>query len=145
MKIVFSPTALEHLEYWRKTSPATVAKIKSILSDISEHPFSGIAKPEPLKGPLKGLWSRRINQEHRLIYKVEGQEIQVLVLSRLWQAFLLQGYYESSSSKVHCISTKTFCNSFACCSRESAGFKCATLRVYPAFNPSIVKPSFVAS
>ena len=81
MKIVSSPTALEHLEYWRKTSPATVAKIKAILSDISEHPFSGIAKPEPLKGPLKGLWSRRINQEHRLIYKVEGQEIQVLVLS----------------------------------------------------------------
>ncbi|MCQ2168582.1 MAG: Txe/YoeB family addiction module toxin [Bacteroidales bacterium] len=81
MKIVYSPTALEHLEYWRRTSPATVTRIKSIQSDISEHPFSGIAKPEPLKGPLKGLWSRRINQEHRLIYKVDGQEIQVLVLS----------------------------------------------------------------
>lgn len=82
MKFIFSPTALEHLEYWRKTSPAIVEKIKSLLSDISEHPFSGIGKPEPLKGPLKGLWSRKINHEHRLIYKVEGQEIHVLVLLR---------------------------------------------------------------
>lgn len=81
MRIILSPTALEHLDYWRKTSPATVAKIKTILLDISEHPFSGIAKPEPLKGSLRGLWSRRINHEHRLIYKVEGQEIHVLVLS----------------------------------------------------------------
>lgn len=81
MKIIFSPTALEHLDYWRKTSPATVAKIKAILTDITEHPFSGIAKPEPLKGPLRGLWSRRISHEHRLIYKVEGQDIHVLVLS----------------------------------------------------------------
>lgn len=81
MKIILSPTALEHLDYWRKTSPSTVARIKAILTDIAEHPFSGIAKPEPLKGPLRGLWSRRITHEHRLIYKVEGQDVQVLVLS----------------------------------------------------------------
>lgn len=81
MRIILSPTALEHLDFWRKTDPRIVERIRLLLSDISEHPFSGIGKPEPLKGPLRGLWSRRINHEHRLIYKVEGHEIHVYVLS----------------------------------------------------------------
>lgn len=81
MKIILSPTALEHLEYWKKTNPSMVARIKILLTDVSAHPFSGIGKPEPLRGNLSGLWSRRINHEHRLIYKVEGHEIHVIVLS----------------------------------------------------------------
>lgn len=81
MKIIFSPTAMGHFEYWKKTSPKVAERIKVLLADISEHPFTGIGKPEPLKGPLRGLWSRRINQEHRLIYRVEGQEIFVYILS----------------------------------------------------------------
>ena len=81
MRVIFSPTALEHLEYWKRTNPKIVARIKLLLTDITSHPFTGVGKPEPLKGPLSGLWSRRINQEHRLIYKVEGDEVFVYVIS----------------------------------------------------------------
>lgn len=81
MKIIFSPTAMGHYEYWKRTNPAITEKIKILLTDICEHPFSGIGKPEPLKGQLRGIWSRRITREHRLIYKVEGQEIFIYVLS----------------------------------------------------------------
>ena len=81
MKIIFSPTAMVHFEYWKRTCPKVAERIKVLLADISDHPFNGIGKPEPLKGLLRGLWSRRINQEHRLIYKVEGQEVFIYVLS----------------------------------------------------------------
>lgn len=81
MRIILSPTAMGHLDFWKRTDARIVGRIRLLLSDISEHPFSGIGKPEPLKGPLRGLWSRRINHEHRLIYKVEDQEVHVYVLS----------------------------------------------------------------
>jgi len=81
MKIIFSPTAMEHFEFWKKTNPRVADRIKVLLRDISEHPFTGIGKPEPLKGNLQGLWSRRISSEHRIIYEVFGSDIIVHILS----------------------------------------------------------------
>ena len=81
MKIIFSPTAMEHFEFWKKTNPKVVGRIKVLLKDIGEHSFSGIGKPEPLKGNLQGIWSRRITSEHRLLYEVKGDDIIVHVLS----------------------------------------------------------------
>lgn len=80
MKIIFSPTAMEYFEFWKKTSPKVADRIKVLLKDIGEHPFSGIGKPEPLKGNLQGIWSRRITSEHRLLYEVKGDDIIVHVL-----------------------------------------------------------------
>ena len=56
-------------------------KITSLLEDIAMHPFTGIGKPEPLKYDLSGYWSRRINSEHRIVYRVHDDLIEVYVLS----------------------------------------------------------------
>ena len=67
MKLIFTPIAQEHWEYWKKNDPNITKRIKKLLADILEHPYTGIGKPEPLKYELAGKWSRRINTEHRLI------------------------------------------------------------------------------
>jgi len=76
--IVFSPEALRQLDEWKKTQPKTAIKIVALITSISETPFSGIGKPEPLKFDLKGKWSRRISQEHRLVYEVTENEIRII-------------------------------------------------------------------
>ncbi|MDR2003989.1 MAG: Txe/YoeB family addiction module toxin [Prevotella sp.] len=82
MEIIFSPQALEDIEYWKKSGNVGVMnKITSLLEDISEHPFIGIGKPEPLRHDLAGYWSRRINSEHRIIYSVHDDLIEVYILS----------------------------------------------------------------
>lgn len=82
MEIKLMPQAEEDLEYWRKTGNKRIMKrITMLLSDILEHPFTGIGKPEPLKGDMHGIWSRRINDEHRLVYSVSNGMIFVYVLS----------------------------------------------------------------
>jgi toxin YoeB len=82
MEIKFMPRAEEDLEYWKKTGNKRIMKrITTLLTDILKHPFSGIGKPEPLKGELHGMWSRRITDEHRLIYSVSNGMVYVYVLS----------------------------------------------------------------
>jgi toxin YoeB len=66
---------------------ATISKIEKILKELEIHPFSGTAKPESLKGDLKGYWSRRINQKDRMIYKVEEGIVTVIVVSALGHYF----------------------------------------------------------
>ncbi|MCH2395538.1 MULTISPECIES: Txe/YoeB family addiction module toxin [Oceanibaculum] len=82
MKIVWTPGALEDFHYWQTQGGGQEARIKALLADIRQTPFSGIGKPEPLRGNLQGWWSRRITQEHRLIYRIAGsgsdQRIEVL-------------------------------------------------------------------
>ena len=56
MKVIFTPLAMEQWEYWKKTNPNIAKRIKRILLDIREHPYTGIAKPEPLKYDLMGKW-----------------------------------------------------------------------------------------
>jgi len=82
MEIVFLDAALEDRNYWLKTHNTKIMKrISALLEDILSHPFTGIGKPEPLKGNLRGKWSRRINDEHRLIYQVSENKIYVYVFS----------------------------------------------------------------
>lgn len=82
MEIVFLPKADEDLEYWKQTGNKRIMKrITALLADILEHPFTGIGKPEPLKGEQHGLWSRRITDEHRLVYSISSGKVYVYVLS----------------------------------------------------------------
>jgi len=73
--LTFHTSSWEDYLYWQENDKETVNKINSLLKDIFRNPFSGLGKPEPLVGNYKGYWSRRINQEHRLIYKVEDKMI----------------------------------------------------------------------
>ena len=72
-RIVFDGSALEDLQYWIKNEPKFARKIVELLEETIKSPFSGTGKPEPLKHDLKGFWSRRISQEHRLVYKVTDE------------------------------------------------------------------------
>ena len=70
--ICFSNQAWEDYNYWEKTNKAIFRKIKTIIKDILRNPFSGIVKPESLRANLQGYWSRRIDKEHRIVYKYEN-------------------------------------------------------------------------
>ena len=72
MKIQFSQDAWEDLQHWIATDHKTLQKILNLLKECQRTPFSGTGKPEPLRNELKGWWSRRITQEHRLVYRVWG-------------------------------------------------------------------------
>lgn len=71
MKLIFVDESWEDYLYWQKTDKKILKKINEIIKDIERNPFSGPGKPEPLKHKCKGFWSIRIDQEHRLIYKVK--------------------------------------------------------------------------
>lgn len=74
-RIAFLPEAFEHFNLWSRENKKIHSRIIELIRDIGRDPFSGIGKPEPLKHKLKGLWSRRITDEHRLVYKVSNDEI----------------------------------------------------------------------
>ena len=74
-RIVFSKNAWEEYVSWQTEDKKMLKKINSLIRDIQSSPFDGIGKPEPLKYDLAGLWSRRIDREHRLVYKVEGNDV----------------------------------------------------------------------
>ena len=75
MRYIFVDESWDDYLYWQKVDKKILSKINDLLKDISRIPFSGIGKPEPLKHKYKGYWFRRIDGEHRLIYKVKGDEI----------------------------------------------------------------------
>lgn len=75
MKYIFVDEFWEDYLYWQKTDKKILKRINQLLKDISRNPFDGIGKPEPLKYKYKGYWSRRITDEHRLIYKFRENEI----------------------------------------------------------------------
>jgi toxin YoeB len=79
--IKFTTEALSDLEYWKKSGNIIILKrIRQLLLAIQNDPFNGIGKPEALKHNLSGRWSRRLNQEHHLVYKVEEEVITVYSL-----------------------------------------------------------------
>jgi toxin YoeB len=78
LKIVWASVAWNDYLYWARTNVRIRDKINALVEDIQRHPFSGIGKPEPLKRNLQGFWSRRINREHRLVYRVEKGELQIV-------------------------------------------------------------------
>lgn len=75
MKIVFAPDALADYNYFKQQEPKIAERIKKLLGNITETPFSGMGHPEPLRYGLAGYWSRRITSEHRLVYRVENGTI----------------------------------------------------------------------
>ena len=73
MKLVFWPTAWADYLHWQAEDPKLLARLNDLIRDCRRDPFRGIGKPEPLGGNLSGWWSRRINSEHRLVYRVSGK------------------------------------------------------------------------
>lgn len=79
MEIEFTPKALSQLDYWKHTgNEAILRRIRALLESIAYSPFSGIGKPEALKHQLSGFWSRRINDEHRLVYTIKDDKVIVV-------------------------------------------------------------------
>ena len=76
MKFVFTELSWEDYLFWQKNDKQKLKRINELLKDISRSPYEGIGKPEPLKFNYAGFWSRRIDEEHRLIYRVIDDEIQ---------------------------------------------------------------------
>lgn len=77
MRVIFAKVAFEDLGHWIATDRKMALRIMRLINDIERDPFTGVGKPEPLKGDKSGYWSRRINDEHRLVYAVSGLDILV--------------------------------------------------------------------
>ena len=77
MKKIFSDRAWEDYLYWQKTDKRMLKKVNELIKDIDRNHYKGIGKPEPLKHIMSGFWSRRINEEHRLVYRIEENAIQI--------------------------------------------------------------------
>ena len=89
MEVIFAPKALEHLNYWKKSGNKAVQnKIKQLIIAIQENPFTGIGKPETLKYELSGAWSRRINEEHRIVYEIHDDSTIIIL-----EILSLKGHY----------------------------------------------------
>ena len=80
MKLIFSENAWEDYLFWQRTDKKILQRINTLLREIKRNPFEGIGKPEPLKQALSGYWSRRINEEHRIVYKVASDAIYIAQL-----------------------------------------------------------------
>jgi len=86
MEVVFMPTALQDLDYWKKSGSVIILKrIRQLIEAIQHNPFEGIGKPERLKYDWADWWSRRINEEHRIVYKCEQNKITVYSLRYHYQ------------------------------------------------------------
>ena len=72
MKLVFADRAWEDYLHWQRTDSNVLERLNGLIEECRRNPFTGIGKPEPLKGDLKGWWSRRITLEDRLVYRVTG-------------------------------------------------------------------------
>ena len=77
MRLSWDEDAWEQYLYWQEADRAVLRKINTLLKECLRTPFAGTGKPELLKGNLRGYWSRRISQEHRLVYKTTGDELRI--------------------------------------------------------------------
>ena len=75
MKLVFSDEAWDDYLYWQKQDRKMVERINRLVQDVMREPFAGVGKPEPLKHALAGWWSRRITDEHRMVYRLDGDAL----------------------------------------------------------------------
>jgi toxin YoeB len=80
MRLIFSEQAWEDYLFWQKTDKKILNRVNLLIKDTKREPFDGIGKPEPLKHALSGYWSRRINDEHRLVYKVDQDALLIAQL-----------------------------------------------------------------
>lgn len=79
-ELVFAKQAWEDYQHWLSTDLKQVRRINQLIKEIMREPFSGIGKPEPLKHAFRGWWSRRIDGEHRIVYKVVGDQLWIAQL-----------------------------------------------------------------
>ena len=80
MKLIFAEQAWEDYLYWQQQDKRTVKRINELIRETVREPFAGIGKPEPLKHALAGFWSRRITEEHRMVYKSEKDALLIAQL-----------------------------------------------------------------
>ena len=80
MKLVFADEAWQDYLYWQKQDKRMVERTNKLIDEVQREPFVGVGKPEPLKHALSGYWSRRITDEHRMVYKVEGDALSLAQL-----------------------------------------------------------------
>lgn len=80
MKLVFSEQAWEDYLHWQKVDRKLLLRINTLIREISRAPHEGIGKPEPLRHALAGYWSRRIDDEHRIVYRVQGEALWIVQL-----------------------------------------------------------------
>ena len=78
MKKLWSDRACDDYLYWQSQDKKTLKRVNQLIKDAERDPFSGIGKPEPLKGDLSGFWSRRIDDTNRLVYRVNGNLLEIL-------------------------------------------------------------------
>jgi toxin YoeB len=75
VKVAFLPDGFQQYLDWQQIDRKGLVRLNRLIVECQRHPFDGIGKPEPLKGDYSGWWSRRIDQEHRLVYRVEGDTL----------------------------------------------------------------------
>ncbi len=80
MNLLFADEAWEDYVYWQKKDKHMVERINKLIRETQREPFAGVGKPEPLKHALAGFWSRRITDEHRMVYRVEGEALMIAQL-----------------------------------------------------------------
>ena len=80
MNLVFSDDAWKDYVYWQQADPRMTRRINQLIKDITRDPYRGIGKPEPLRHALQGYWSRRITGEHRIVYRVSGDDVRIAQL-----------------------------------------------------------------
>ena len=81
MRLEFKPQAFDDLQHWVKTNPRMAKRLLKLIEDTKRNPYGGIGKPEQLKNELSGAWSKRIDGEHRMIYRVKN-EILIIAQAR---------------------------------------------------------------
>ena len=80
MKLIFSDEAWEDYLYWQEQDERMMERINKLIRETKRQPFTGVGKPEPLKHALSGFWSRRITDEHRMVYRVERNALEIVQL-----------------------------------------------------------------
>ena len=80
MQLIFSSHAWKDYQYWQTTDKTLLKRINRLITDIQRNPYEGTGKPEPLKHKLAGYWSRRINTEHRILYRVDEDSLHIVQL-----------------------------------------------------------------
>lgn len=80
MNLVFSPQAWDDYQHWVQTDRKLVRRINELIKETARSPYEGIGKPEPLRHALAGFWSRRINEEHRMVYRVTSNNLEIAQL-----------------------------------------------------------------
>ena len=80
MKLIFAEAAWEDYLHWQQKDKRMVERINKLIKEVQREPITGIGKPEPLKHALAGFWSRRITDEHRLVYRVDGDSLLIAQL-----------------------------------------------------------------